>query len=68
MKTYLSFYGDCHYPRGGMNDFIGDYDTKEEAIQAIEEAHRKKNPDDLMWERAWGSVWSTRDRIEVFTK
>jgi hypothetical protein len=65
MKTYLAFYGDCYYPRGGMRDFIGDYDTKEEAIQAIEEAHKKNRPDDLKWEWAWANVWSTIDRHAV---
>jgi hypothetical protein len=67
LKNYLSFYGDYYYPSGGM-DFIGDYDTKEEAIQAIEEAHKKSHPDDLKWEWAWATVWSTYDRIEVYTK
>jgi len=68
MKNYLSFYGDVYYPRGGMDDFIGDYDTKEEAIKAIEEAHLKKHPYDKKWEWAWGNVWSSQDKINVFTK
>lgn len=51
-----------------MGDFIGDYDTKEEAIQAIEKEHKKNRPDDLKWEWAWANVWSTHDRIEVYTK
>ena len=68
MKNYLAFYGDAYYPSGGMDDFIGDYDTKEEAIQAIEEAHRKRRPRESSWEYAWGNVWSIQDRIEVFTK
>ena len=68
MKNYLSFYGDVYYPSGGMGDFIGDYETKEEAIQAIEKAHKKHRPDDLKWEWAWANVWSTHDRIEVYTK
>lgn len=68
MKNYLSFYGDRYYAIGGMGDFIGDYDTKEEAIKAIEEAHLKNRRDDLNWEWSWAHVWSSHDKIEVFTK
>ena len=68
MKTYLSFYGDCYYLSVGIVDFILYYYTKEEAIQAVEEAHKKNRPDDLKWEWAWATVWSTHDRIEVYTK
>ena len=62
MKRYLAFYGDDYYPIGGMGDFIGDYDTKEEAIQAIEEAHKKNRPDDLKWEWAWKQIYDTEKR------
>lgn len=68
MKEYLAFYGDWYYPSAGMGDFIGDYDTKEEAIQAIEEAHKKKRPDDIEWDWAWAHVWSTVDKVNVYTK
>jgi hypothetical protein len=63
MKNYLSFYGDVYYP-----SFIGDYDTKEEAIKAIEELHIKNRPDDIKWDWAWANVWSSKDKIEVYTK
>ena len=68
MKQYFAFYGDCYYPSGGMDDFVGDCDTKEEAIEAIESAHLKNRPDDKVWEWAWGNVWDSKDRIEVHTK
>jgi len=32
MKRYLLFYGSYYYPDGGWNDFEGDYDTVEEAM------------------------------------
>lgn len=32
MKRYLLFAGSCYYPSGGIEDFIKDFDTKEEAI------------------------------------
>lgn len=36
MKRYLLFTGIKFYPCGGMCDFAGDYDTKEEAMQVFE--------------------------------
>lgn len=68
MKQYFAFYGDSYYPRGGMDDFVGDYDTIQEAIEAIEKAHLKNRPDDKVWEWAWCNVWDSKDRIEVHTK
>jgi len=68
MKQYLAFYGDSYYPSGGMDDFVGDYDTKEEAIESIEKAHLKHRPNDKAWEWDWGNVWDSKDRIEVHTK
>ena len=66
MKQYLAFYGDCCYPSGGIDDFIGDYDTKKEAI---EKAHLKiHGTDDKVWEWDWGDVWDSKDRIKVYTK
>lgn len=31
MKRYLLFAGDHYYPSGGIEDYMGDYDTVEEA-------------------------------------
>ena len=33
MKRYLLFGGDCYYPAGGWDDFMGAFDTFEEARQ-----------------------------------
>lgn len=68
IKTYLAFYCACYYPKRGMADFIGDYNTKKEAIQAIEEVHKINNSDDLKWELAWASIWNIHSRTEVYTK
>jgi len=35
MKQFMAFYGSIYYPSGGMDDFIGDYDTQEDALAAI---------------------------------
>lgn len=65
MKKYLAFYGDNYYPSGGMGDFIGDFDTKEEAIQAIEEAHKKNRPNDTKWQWVWKQIYDTEKSVMV---
>ena len=32
IKRYLLFGGDCHYAKGGMNDLIGSFDYRQDAI------------------------------------
>ncbi len=69
MKRYLAFYGYIYYPNGGMNDFVGDYDTKDEAIKAIDEAHKENHPNDPDWyNSSWSHIWDIHTGIEVFTK
>lgn len=67
MKKYLAFYGSVYYPSGGMNDFIGDYETLEEAIQSINKKHREESYLDS-WDCAWASIWSTKDKGIVYEK
>jgi len=67
MKRYLAFYGAVYYPSGGMDDFIGDFDTKEEAIEKIQKHHKEETYRDT-WEYAWANVYDTEDRIEVHTQ
>ena len=67
LKNYLAFYGAVYYPSGGMDDFIGDYDTLEEAIEAIEKKH-KEGGYDVSWKYDWANVWSVEYRIEVYKK
>lgn len=68
MKRYLAFYGDHCYPSGGMGDFIGDYDTKEEAIKDINEAHKKNGYNELEWNNSWAHIWDIHTGIEVYNK
>lgn len=35
MKRYLAFAFPTYYPGGGMTDFIGSYDTVDDAKQAV---------------------------------
>jgi hypothetical protein len=38
MKRYLLFCGESYYPVGGWDDFVGDFDTVEEAKSATAKA------------------------------
>jgi len=66
MKRYLAFYGAVYYPGGGMDDFIGDFETKQEAIDCIELKNKKE--DDGNFNYCWANVYDTEDRIETYTK
>lgn len=37
MKRYLAFFFRRHYPEGGMEDFLNDFITVEEALATIQE-------------------------------
>ncbi len=41
MKRYWLFISDQYYPSGGMCDFVGDYDTIEEAKEVSKPIHGK---------------------------
>lgn len=66
MKQYLAFYGAVYYPSGGMDDFIGDFDTKEEAIKFIRATNMKEDGGDF--ELNWANVYDTKNRIKVYSK
>lgn len=65
MENFLAFYGDCFYPFGGMEDFIGDFETKEKAIEAINRAHKKKRPNEKDWEFAWAHIYSIKEKCII---
>jgi hypothetical protein len=50
MKQYLAFFGEVYYPKGGMSDLIGDFDTAEEAIQAITDTHKEHDIHNHGWD------------------
>lgn len=41
MKRYLAFGGDQYYPGGGWDDFVGDFDSKAEALEAAKNGNNK---------------------------
>jgi hypothetical protein len=44
MKIYWLFGGECYYASGGMNDYVGRFETIEEATAAAKERFK-----DLEW-------------------
>lgn len=66
MKRYLVFYADAYYPLGGIDDFIGDYDTIEEAIKVVQETHRKNIKDDVNWDYALANILDIQTSKVVF--
>ena len=72
MKRFFAFCGDNYYPSGGMDDFIGDFDTVEEAISAVTAKVENDFPDDerkaYQWRYHWAHIWDCQDNIEVWDK
>lgn len=48
MKKFLLFGHDTYYPSGGWGDFIGDFDTIEEAQACIDGQKYKRDAYDLI--------------------
>jgi hypothetical protein len=65
MKRYLVFYGDCYYPSGGINDFIGDFDNIQDCEKAIELKHKENRSDDDKWEWAWKQIYDTKTKTDL---
>jgi hypothetical protein len=67
MKRYFAFVGD-QYSRGrGMEDFFGDFDSQEEAVDAI----INHNPDAFLWDywdeyMKYAVVWDSLNRHNVW--
>ena len=40
MKQFLLFMGDQYYPSKAWNDFVGDFDTLEDALKETEESSK----------------------------
>lgn len=55
MKRYLAFFGHEYYPMGGMEDFIGDFDSVDEALQAID-ARRHESSSTFIWNHVYDTV------------
>lgn len=66
MKRFLVFAGQSYYPEGGMDDFVGDYET----LGAAEATAREKllgTPG--KWDDAdWAHVYDTKNRKRIAVK
>lgn len=66
MKRYLAFYGNEYYPMGGMEDFVGDFDTEEDAKDAIIKAKKLNNRIDEGWAYDWAQIYDTEIKRIVY--
>lgn len=57
MKRYWTFFGDKYYPLGGMKDFVGDFEDKFDAIDALVE-HESKHNSGQHKARIWSDFWA----------
>jgi hypothetical protein len=64
MRRYLAFSGEIYYPSQGMDDFVGDFDNLEEAVEALTAENKTQE--------AWGDdgsyalVWDSATREDVW--
>ena len=68
---YWAFMGDAYYPLGGMEDFVGDFNSLEEAIQFIAQKAKAENyrgTMDAYWCFAWAHIWDTETLSEAWRK
>jgi hypothetical protein len=67
MKRYLAFYGDNYYPHGGMNDFVGSYDTLDEAKDAVQVEHIRRTNPPHKWKGSdmWAHIFCSKHEEDV---
>lgn len=72
MKRYLTFFGSEYYPFGGMHDFLGDFDTIDEGIEAANkeiEKHISTGDDlEMTWETHWAHIYDLTEARRVWSK
>jgi hypothetical protein len=68
MKRFLSFYGDIYYPSGGMEDFVGDFATLDEAKEGIEKKLVGEGGLRDNWEYQWAHIYDTDTRDIVWSE
>lgn len=58
MKRYLAFYYKVYYPKGGIDDFFGDFETEDDAIDALNAQIKSDYPNEARAESLWGRYQS----------
>lgn len=66
MKRYAVFYFNLYYPKGGMDDLIGNFDSIKEATDSLFEHHKVENPFDEHWNDLVGYVYDIEKMEYVF--
>ena len=61
LKRYLVFSEEEYYPRGGMDDFVGDYNKKSDAILKAKECLKKDSRE------RWAHVYDQQKKKEIWT-
>lgn len=58
MKPFLLFVGEHYYPRGGWEDFHGDFDSVKEAVEFVTANPKFRSMPDDDWKSdiAWAQV------------
>jgi hypothetical protein len=56
MRRYALFAGSVFYPRGGMNDFIDSFDTREEAIRTAAKLIADQGLISVFWAHLWDTT------------
>lgn len=61
MKKYLLWAGVSYYPSAGLGDYVGDFDTIEEATAVGEQEYK--------WNEAWGpkQSWCKRRQYDWYS-
>lgn len=64
MKRYFAHAGYIYYPSQGMGDFIGDFDTADEAWAAVLAVVAEDAPCPMMY----GAVWDSELRTNIYSE
>lgn len=78
MKRYMTFRGSYYYPLPCMQDFVGDFDTLEEAVRVAlsgKQPYRSRTipddiPDDVLFKLGtsiWACVWDCEEHKNAWS-
>jgi len=61
VKKYMLFAGARYYPQGGMEDFVGFYDSMEDALEAVRKGRAKYDWYDVVDTPIFNEGWESKD-------
>jgi hypothetical protein len=64
IKRFLLFAGEKYYPRGGYGDYIGSFDSIEDADKELQEIslHEAGELSDI----EWAHLWDIEEDVVIF--